>query len=103
MPKRILEGVVTSDKGNKTITVEVSRRVKHPVYKKVVVKSKKFYAHDEENRSKTGDKVTIQETAPISKLKRWVVVYGDEAAAPKKAEANAKKPAAKAKGTKAKS
>ena len=74
MPKRILEGVVTSDKGNKTITVRVDRRVKHPIYGKVVTKSKKFYAHDENNQYKVGDKVTIQETAPISKLKRWVVV-----------------------------
>lgn len=74
MPKRILEGVVTSDKGNKTITVQVDRRVKHPIYGKVVTKSKKFYAHDEDNKCKVGDKVAIQETAPISKLKRWVVV-----------------------------
>ncbi len=75
MPKRLLQGVVTSDKGNKTVTVQVDRRVMHPVYKKVVVRSKKFFAHDEENRSKVGDKVTIQESRPISKLKRWVVVY----------------------------
>jgi small subunit ribosomal protein S17 len=75
MPKRLLQGVVTSDKGNKTVTVEVNRRVNHPVYKKVVIKSKKFYAHDEENRSKVGDKVTIQESRPISKLKNWIVVY----------------------------
>jgi small subunit ribosomal protein S17 len=75
MPKRLLQGVVTSDKGNKTVTVQVDRRMTHPVYKKVVVTSKKYYAHDEENRSKVGDKVTIQESKPISKLKRWVVVY----------------------------
>ncbi len=74
MPKRVLEGVVTSDKGNKTITVQVDRRVKHPIYGKVVTKSKKFYAHDEDNQYKVGDKVAIQETAPISKLKRWIVV-----------------------------
>ncbi len=79
MPKRLLQGVVTSDKGNKTVTIKVDRRVMHPVYKKVVTKSKKYYAHDEENRSKVGDKVTIQESKPISKLKRWIVVYQDAA------------------------
>jgi small subunit ribosomal protein S17 len=74
MPKRILQGVVTSDKGNKTITVRVDRRVKHPIYGKIVTKSKKYYAHDENNSFKVGDSVTIEETAPISKLKRWIVV-----------------------------
>jgi small subunit ribosomal protein S17 len=83
MPKRLLQGVVTSDKGNKTVTVQVDRRVQHPIYKKTVTKSKKYYAHDENNQSKVGDKVTIQESKPISKLKRWIVVYGD-AEAPKK-------------------
>ena len=75
MPKRLLEGLVVGDKGNKTVTVSVTRRIKHPIYKKVVTQSKKYYAHDEDNRSKIGDKVTIQESKPISKLKRWVVVY----------------------------
>lgn len=74
MPKRILQGVVTSDKGNKTITVRVDRKVKHPIYGKIVTKSKKYYAHDEDNSFKVGDAVTIEETAPISKLKCWIVV-----------------------------
>jgi small subunit ribosomal protein S17 len=74
MPKRILQGIVTSDKGNKTITVRVDRRVKHPIYGKIVTKSKKYYAHDEDNSFKVGDSVTIEETAPISKLKSWIVI-----------------------------
>lgn len=83
MPKRVLEGVVTSDKGNKTITVQVNRRVKHPIYGKVVTKSKKFYAHDENNQYKVGDKVTIRETKPMSKLKRWEVVNEEKKGAKK--------------------
>jgi small subunit ribosomal protein S17 len=74
MPKRILTGTVVSDKGNKTIVVKVERRFQHPVYKKIVRSSKKYHAHDEANKFKTGDMVSIEETAPISKLKRWTVV-----------------------------
>ncbi len=71
MPKRILQGVVVSDKNNKTIVVEVERRFKHPVLKKTVRRSKKFHAHDEENTAKTGDIVRIRECRPVSKNKCW--------------------------------
>jgi small subunit ribosomal protein S17 len=64
-------GVVVSDKMNKTIVVEVERRVPHPKYKKIVRKTSKFYVHDEAGEAKTGDKVRIEETRPISKLKCW--------------------------------
>ena len=74
MPKRILQGVVTSDKNQQTITVLVERRFKHPVMKKTVRSSKKYRAHDEKNQFKTGDTVRIEECAPISKTKRWTVV-----------------------------
>jgi small subunit ribosomal protein S17 len=74
MPKRILQGVVVSDKQNKTIVVKVERRFTHPLLKKTVRRSKKFHAHDEANQSKIGDTVSIEETRPISKLKRWIVV-----------------------------
>ncbi len=74
MPKRILQGTVVSDKNNKTVVVEVERRYTHPLYKKVVRRSKKYQAHDEGNQLKVGDKVRIQETAPISRNKRWIVV-----------------------------
>ena len=74
MPKRILQGVVTSDKNEQTITVLVERRFTHPVMKKTVRKSKKYRAHDAENQFKTGDSVRIEECAPISKTKRWKVV-----------------------------
>jgi len=74
MPKRVLQGVVVSDKSNKTVVVEVERRFTHPLFKKTVRRSKKYHAHDEENASKVGDKVWIQESAPISKTKRWVVL-----------------------------
>lgn len=74
MPKRVMQGVVVSDKGNKTVVVQVERRVMHPVYKKIIRRSKKFHAHDEQNQHKVGDVVRIQECRPISKLKRWVVV-----------------------------
>jgi small subunit ribosomal protein S17 len=76
MPKRILQGTVVSDKGNKTVVVQVERRYTHPIFKKTVRRTKKYHAHDETNKFKTGDKVNIEETAPISKLKRWVVVEG---------------------------
>lgn len=74
MPKRILTGVVTSDKNEQTITVLVERRFKHPLLQKTVRKSKKYRAHDEHNTFKTGDTVRIEECAPISKTKRWTVV-----------------------------
>ena len=74
MPKRILQGVVTSDKNEQTITVLVERRFKHPLLQKTVRKSKKYRAHDENNTFKTGDTVRIEECAPISKSKRWTVV-----------------------------
>ena len=74
MPKRILQGVVVSDKGNKTIIVRVERRMMHPIYKKFIRRSKKFAAHDENNASKIGDIVRIRECAPISKTKTWELV-----------------------------
>ena len=77
MPKRILKGVVTSDKQDKTATVKIERRVMHPLYKKFVTKSKKFAAHDPENRCKEGDVVAIQECPPVSKNKRFEIVYAD--------------------------
>jgi len=74
MPKRILQGVVVSDKMDKTIVVKVERRVMHPVYKKFVRQSKKYAAHDEANKFKTGDTVRIQECRPLSRSKRWEVL-----------------------------
>jgi len=74
MPKRVLQGVVVSDKNNKTIVVEVERRYTHPLLKKTVRRTKKYHAHDESNQFKIGDQVLIEETAPISKNKRWVVL-----------------------------
>ena len=73
MPKRILSGKVVSSNSNKTIVVEVTRRVKHKLYKKIIKRVKKYHAHDENNTHKKGDNVLIQETKPISKLKTWVV------------------------------
>ncbi len=74
MPKRVLKGLVVSDKLDKTITVLVSRKVMHPVYKKYIKRSKKYSAHDEENKFRTGEPVTIQENKPISKTKKWIVI-----------------------------
>ncbi len=74
MPKRVMQGVVVSDKGDKTIVVRVERRVLHPVLRKVVRRSKKFHAHDEANLYKIGDIVRIEECRPISKLKTWLVI-----------------------------
>ncbi|MFA5121303.1 30S ribosomal protein S17 [Zavarzinia sp.] len=74
MPKRVLQGVVVSDKTDKTVVVKVERRVLHPVLKKVVRRSKKYHAHDETNQYKVGDVVNIQECRPISKLKTWEVI-----------------------------
>jgi small subunit ribosomal protein S17 len=74
MPKRILQGVVTSDKNDQTVTVLVERRFMHPLLKKTIRKSKKYRAHDENNAFKAGDTVRIQECAPKSKTKRWEVI-----------------------------
>ena len=74
MPKRILSGVVTSNANEQTVTVSVERRFTHPVLKKTIRKSKKYRAHDAKNEFKVGDKVRIQECAPISKTKRWEVL-----------------------------
>jgi len=74
MPKRVLQGVVVSDKQDKTIVVKVERRFTHPLLKKTVRRSKKYHAHDEANHFKAGDVVSIEETKPISKLKTWVVL-----------------------------
>ena len=81
MPRRVLQGVVVSDKGDKTITVLVERRVMHPVYKKFIKRSKRYHAHDESNKISIGDTVRIRECKPISKTKSWeVVADGDQAA-----------------------
>jgi small subunit ribosomal protein S17 len=77
MPKRILQGVVVSDKQDKTIVVKVERRFTHPLLKKTVRRTKNYHAHDSENKHKVGETVRIVESAPISRLKRWVVL--DEA------------------------
>ena len=74
MPRRVLQGVVVSDKGDKSIVVRVERRVRHPVYKKIIRRSNKLMAHDPENRCKEGDVVRIQECRPVSKNKRWELV-----------------------------
>jgi small subunit ribosomal protein S17 len=74
MSKRVLQGVVVSDKSDKTVIVTVERRVMHPVYKKFVTRSKKYAAHDEGNAHKIGDVVRIEESRPISKRKRWIVI-----------------------------
>ncbi|ODT02270.1 MAG: 30S ribosomal protein S17 [Mesorhizobium sp. SCN 65-20] len=79
MPKRILQGTVVSDKNEKTVVVKVERRFTHPVMKKTVRMSKNYKAHDENNVHKVGDQVSIQESKPISKDKRWVVITPDQA------------------------
>ncbi len=80
MPKRILQGVVVSDKQEKTLIVKVERRFTHPLFKKTVRKSKNYHAHCETKVFKVGDTVSIEETRPISKLKRWKVL-GEQATA----------------------
>ena len=74
MPKRVLTGLIVSDKGDKTVVVNVERKVKHPLYGKIIRRSKKYHAHDEGNEFKQGETVRIEETAPISRLKTWKVV-----------------------------
>jgi small subunit ribosomal protein S17 len=71
MPKRVLTGTVVSDKADKTVVVRVERRVKHPLYGKIIKLSKKYHAHDEGNAYRTGEQVRIEECAPLSKLKTW--------------------------------
>ena len=74
MPKRVLSGTVVSDKPDKTVVVRVERRVKHPLYGKIIRLSKKYHAHDQDNAYREGEQVRIQECAPISKLKTWSVI-----------------------------
>ena len=74
MPKRVLTGQIVSDKTDKTVVVLVERKVKHPLYGKIIRRSKKYHAHDEGNEFKAGETVRIEETAPISKLKTWKVI-----------------------------
>jgi small subunit ribosomal protein S17 len=74
MPKRVLIGTVVSDKGDKTVTVRVDRRVKHPLYGKIIRRSKKYHAHDADNAFRIGEQVRIEECKPISKTKSWTVI-----------------------------
>ncbi len=78
MPKRVLQGVVVSDKQDKTVVVKVERRFTHPVMKKTVRRTKNYHAHDENNSAKVGDTVFIEESKPYSKLKTWVLVSGPQ-------------------------
>jgi small subunit ribosomal protein S17 len=82
MPKRILQGTVVSDKGDKTVIVKVERRVMHPLYKKFIRRSKRYAAHDAQNRFKVGDVVRIQECRPLSRTKHFEVLGGSGEAAP---------------------
>jgi small subunit ribosomal protein S17 len=87
MPKRVLTGQIVSDKGDKTVVVNVERKVKHALYGKIIRRSKKYHAHDEANEYKAGETVRIEETAPISKLKTWKVIERvDTHATPAKAD-----------------
>jgi len=79
MPKRILQGLVVSNKSDKTIVVSVTRKFMHPIYRKFITKSKKYHAHDEGNIASIGESVSIVESIPISKLKRWKLVNTKEA------------------------
>ena len=78
MPKRILTGIICKATNKKTVVVEVERTFKHPIYKKYIKRSKKYHAHDETDALKVGDKVMIEETRPISKLKTWKVVSNEK-------------------------
>ncbi len=114
MPKRVLTGTVVSDKGDKTVVVRVERRVKHPLYGKIIKLSKKYHAHDEGNAFKLGEQVRIQECAPVSKLKSWTVIervgaapeavedIADDVTAKPAVEAKAEKPAKPTKAAKGK-
>lgn len=87
MPKRVLTGQIVSDKGDKTVVVNVERKVKHPLYGKIIRRSKKYHAHDEGNEYKAGETVRIEETAPMSKLKTWKVIERvDTHATPERAD-----------------
>lgn len=88
MPKRILIGTVVSDKTDKTVVVKVERKVKHPLYGKIIRRSKKYHAHDEANAYKPGEVVRIEETAPYSKLKTWKVIDRVKAGGTQAVEAN---------------
>ena len=77
MTKKILKGVIRSAKNNKTVVVEVTRKFAHPFYGKVIKRSKKYHAHDENNKFNVGDTVSIIESKPISKLKKWKVLYSN--------------------------
>ena len=76
MSRRVLQGVVVGDKADKTVVVQVDRRIQHPLYKKFIRRSKKYLAHDEKNSRKVGDRVEIRECRPLSKSKHWEVVVG---------------------------
>ncbi|MBF0157975.1 MAG: 30S ribosomal protein S17 [Magnetococcales bacterium] len=78
MAKRVMQGTVVSDKMNKTVVVAIERKVQHPLYGKIVRRTKKYLAHDEENRCQIGDTVQIEESRPLSRRKRWVVLMGSE-------------------------
>lgn len=78
MPKRILSGIICKATNKKTVVVEVERTFKHPIYKKYIKRSKKYHAHDETDALRVGDKVIIEETRPISKLKTWKVVNNEK-------------------------
>ena len=78
MPKRILSGTICKATNKKTVVVEVERTFKHPIYKKYIKRSKKYHAHDETDALRVGDKVMIEETRPISKLKTWKVVSDEK-------------------------
>jgi len=88
MPKRILIGTVVSDKTDKTVVVKVERKVKHPLYGKIIRRSKKYHAHDEDNAYKAGETVRIEETRPLSKLKCWKVIDRVQAGRTAAVEAN---------------
>ena len=78
MPKRVLSGIICKATSKKTVVVEVERTFKHPIYKKYIKRSKKYHAHDETDALRVGDKVMIEETRPISKLKTWKVVNNEK-------------------------
>ena len=78
MPKRVLSGIICKASNKKTVVVEVERTFKHPMYKKYIKRSKKYHAHDETDALKVGEKVMIEETRPISKLKTWKVITNEK-------------------------
>ena len=96
MPKRVLQGIVVSDACNKTVIVRVERRVMHPIYKKFITRSKKYAAHDENNKFHAGDAVQIEESRPISKRKSWIVMGEATGVAPGLSRRRARATAAEA-------